>query len=220
MKKFNNYKYIIILIINILIIRSFIVEPFRIPSGSMIPTLLIGDFIITNKFIYGLKIPIINKTILKINEPEKGDIIIFKHKNKKKYIKRIIGMPGDTIEYTNKHFIINNIQIKEKKISNNIEFEQNAFIIESIDKKEFLSPKKEYKIKKYKNINHEYKYVKLTIPKDSYFVVGDNRDNSEDSRTWGLVNKKNIIGKAILIWVSFDTENKTLRTERIIKNIK
>lgn len=220
MKK-NYIKYIILIIFNILIIRSFIIEPFRIPSGSMIPTLLPGDFIFVNKFIYGIKIPIINKKIISINYPKHGDIIVFKHKSNKRYIKRIIGIENDTITYKDKHIIINNKHIKNKKICKKIEIMNNTTLLEVINMKEFLSPNKEYKIQKYKNIkNTNYNYFNVTVPKNSYFVLGDNRDDSEDSRIWGFVEKKDIIGKAVAIWLSLDTESYIIRLERIMKFLK
>ncbi len=218
-KKILKHITIIIIIINILIIRALIIEPFRIPSGSMIPTLLPGDFILVNKFYYDIKIPLINKKIIKINKPERGDVVVFIHKNKKKYIKRIIGIEGDTIQYKNKHVIINGIEIKNKKLTKNIDIDKNI-VIETTIYKELLTPKKEYKIQKYENIENYYTETDIIIPKNSFFVMGDNRDNSEDSRMWGLVNDKDLLGKAIIIWGSLDLENYIIRTDRIIKKIK
>lgn len=218
-EKLIKHRNIILIIINILIIRSFIIEPFRIPSGSMIPTLLPGDFILVNKFCYGIKIPIINKKILNINKPKKGDIIVFNHKNKKKYIKRIIGAEGDKLEYKNKKLKINNIEIKNKKLLKNIDINK-MFIIETTIHKEYLTPKKEYTIQKYENIENYNSDIDIEIPKNSFFVMGDNRDNSEDSRIWGFVNEKDLIGKAIIIWGSIDLDNYIIRKDRIIKKIK
>lgn len=219
MKYIKLYKYTLIIILNILLIRLFIIEPFRIPSGSMIPTLLIGDFILVNKFIYGIKNPITNSTLIEINKVKRGDIIVFYKDNKKRYIKRVIGIENDLIIYENKKLTLNNTKINNKKIETCIDFDNNI-IIESKNKKEFLSPKKEYKIKEYKNIDNKYNYTNLKINKNSYFVMGDNRDNSEDSRIFGTIEKKNIIGKAFIIWISFDMQNKIIRSERILKVLK
>lgn len=218
-EKIIKHKNIILIIINILIIRSLIIEPFRIPSGSMMPTLLPGDFILVNKFCYGIKIPLIDKKILNINKPERGDVVVFKHKNNKKYIKRIIGIEGDKIIYNNKKLIINNIEIKNKTLSKNIEIDK-TLITEIIISKENLNPKKKYKIQTYENIENHYKTIEIEVPKNSFFVMGDNRDNSEDSRVWGFVNENDLIGKALIIWSSFDLENYIIRTNRIIKKIK
>ncbi len=217
-----NIKYIILIIINILIIRIFIIEPFRIPSGSMIPTLLPGDFIFVNKFLYGIKIPIINKKLIEINTPKRGDIIVFKHKkNKKRYIKRIIGIEGDTITYKNKNITLNNKNILNIKKYKKIEIINTMAILEIINMKELISPNKEYKIQKYTNIeNNNYNYTEITVPKNSYFVLGDNRDDSEDSRIWGFVEKKDILGKATIIWFSLDTTAYLVRLERMIKTLK
>jgi signal peptidase I len=218
-KKLIKHKNIILIIINILIIRSFIIEPFRIPSGSMIPTLLPGDFILVNKFYYGIKMPLINKKILDINKPQKGDIIVFIHKNKKKYIKRIIGIEGDKLEYKNKELKINNIKINNKKLSKNIDID-NMLVIETAIHKEYLTPQKKYNIQTYENIKNYNSDIEIEIPKNSFFVMGDNRDNSEDSRVWGFVTEKDLIGKAIIVWSSVDLDNYVIRTDRIIKKIK
>lgn len=218
-EKIIKHKNIILIIINILIIRSLLIEPFRIPSGSMMPTLLPGDFILVNKFCYGIKTPIIDKKILNINKPERGDVVVFKHKNKKKYIKRIIGIEGDKIIYKNKKLIINNTEIKNKTLSKNIEIDK-TLITEIIISKENLNPKKKYKIQNYENIENQYKTIEIEVPKNSFFVMGDNRDNSEDSRVWGFVNENDIIGRALIIWSSFDLDNYIIRTNRIIKKIK
>lgn len=214
-------KYIIIIIINIIIIRFFIIEPFRIPSGSMIPTLLPGDFIFVNKFSYGINVPFIKKNIIKMNKPERGDIIVFYHKNGKKYIKRVLGVQDDKITYINKQIIINGQKIKNKKLSTEIDLNENKTLFNTTIFKELISPKKEYIIQKYDNIDYnKYNYTEIKIPEKSYFVLGDNRDNSEDSRFWGFVEEKDIIGKAILIWISLDMNKYIIRLERINKKIK
>ncbi|HIH2762617.1 MAG TPA: signal peptidase I [Candidatus Azoamicus sp. MARI] len=220
-KKFLSKEYIEIyfILILILIMRLLILEPFRIPSGSMQPTLLIGDFIFVNKFIYGIHVPIINKTI-KIKNPERGDVIVFKKTDKKHYIKRLIGLNGDKIIYKNKKIYINNIKIK-KKIKYKISEIKKKELTKIKFFKEYLNPKKEYTIKIYKLIDtYKYNYSNIIVPKNSYFVLGDNRDNSEDSRFWGFVNQKQIKGKAFIIWLSVDTKNFNIRWNRILKYIK
>lgn len=216
----KDYIYIYIIIILIITIRCFILEPFRIPSGSMQPTILIGDFIFVNKFIYGIKLPLLNKRI-KINKPQKGDIIVFKKDDNKNYIKRVIGVEGDHITYKNKQLYVNNKIIKNKYKGKNIDFNAEKALLETICLKEYLTPKKEYEIQQYKNIkNNKYKYSNITVPINSYFVLGDNRDNSEDSRFWGFVNKKDLIGKAYIIWMSIDIKTKDIRWHRISKIVK
>ncbi len=209
-----------IMIIFVLIIRYFVLEPFRIPSGSMNPTILVGDFIFVNKFIYGFKIPIINKKI-NINIPERGDIIVFKKSNNINYIKRLVGLEYDEILYKHKSLYINNIKIKTKYKYEEVNFNKNNIMLEITHIKEYLNPKKEYYVQIYKNIkDSKYNFSKIKLPKDTYFVLGDNRDNSEDSRFWGTVHKEKIIGKAFLIWMSIDKDIIDIRWNRLIKNIK
>lgn len=216
----KDYIHIYIIILLIITLRYFIIEPFRIPSGSMQPTILIGDFIFVNKLVYGIKIPLTNKKI-KLNKPKRGDIIVFKKDNATNYIKRVIAIEGDEIIYKNKNIYLNNKLIKNIYKGKNIEFIQQNMILEIEYFKEHLNPKKEYYIQKYKNIkNNIYTYSEIIIPNNSYFVLGDNRDNSEDSRFWGLVTQKKIIGKAYIIWMSIDTKSKDIRWQRILKLIK
>jgi len=216
----KEYQNIFIILVLILSVRCFILEPFRIPSGSMQPTILIGDFIFVNKFLYNLNIPIINKKI-KTNKPERGDIIIFKSKNNKNYIKRVIGISDDKIYYTKKKLYINDKLIKNKYKCKKINFNKNNIIIETHLKKEYLNPKKEYYIQVYNNLNNpKYTYSNIKVPENAYFVLGDNRDNSEDSRFWGFVEEKNIIGKALIIWMSVDYKIIDIRWNRFLKVIK
>lgn len=226
----------------VLIIRSFIYEPFQIPSVSMLPNLLVGDFILVEKFSYGLKDPIMNKTFLKTNTPKRGEIAVFKYpKNTKiNFIKRIIGLPGDKIIYNSQKNILsiypNYLKNKNRKkipIFYSPEQESEWVILFKIDQQ--LEPKNQSKLFSKKkelpkntirqNIKYEkikdVKYNILTIPKininlfdqnqtskewivpkKNYFVMGDNRDNSLDSRIWGFVPEENLIGKATIIWFS------------------
>ena len=215
----KEYKNIYLILFLILIIRCFILEPFRIPSGSMKPTILIGDFIFVNKFIYGLNIPIINKKI-NINTPERGDIIVFKKTDNINYIKRVIGVGTDKISYQNKTLHINNRLIKNKYKGEKINFNINKMMLKINYQKEYLTPKKEYYTQICKNTtNQEYNYSNITLPKNTYFVLGDNRDNSEDSRFWGLVKGNDVIGKAFIIWMSIDYKIIDIRWERLFKFI-
>lgn len=208
--------YIILLLI--FITRLFIIEPYRIPSGSMQPTLLVGDFIFVNKFIYGINIPLTKKKIT-IKNPEKGDVIIFK-KDKKTYIKRLIGLEYDKIVYKNKNLYINNIKIKKKTKYVEEKIKDKEHIKKQI-LKEYLNPEKEYLIKNYlTNDSAKYNYSNIIVPKNFYFVLGDNRDNSDDSRFWGFVSEKQIKGKAFIIWISIDIKKFDIRWNRLLKYIK
>lgn len=234
----------------IFIIRSFIYEPFQIPSGSMMPTLLTGDFILVEKFSYGIKDPILHYKLFDIGKPKRGDVVVFRnpHNTKIFYIKRVIGLPGDQITYDaiNKTFTIHqechkkkhcqknistihekytlNKNVKNKiKLTNNEEnttlyyinpnnkkFIPLTFNIfqEKIDKKIFnilLSDQITDQINEYYQQTDQKKGVWI-VPKDQYFMIGDNRDDSFDSRYWGFVPEKNLVGKAIIIWMSFNKE--------------
>lgn len=202
-------------------LRSFVIEPFKIPSGSMIPTLLVGDFILVNKYTYGIRLPVINKKIMDVNEPQRGDVLVFRYPEDPTidYIKRVIGIPGDTITYHNKQLIINGEVVK-------LEYEGDYKYIESglgyiyADRfSEYLSEKnhsilinQDVKGIQYGNVrqfefrdNCKYRRSGFTceVPPGSYFTLGDNRDSSSDSRYWGFVPEENIVGKAFMIWWNF-----------------
>ncbi len=195
----------------VLILRTFLAEPFRIPSGSMHPTLLEGDFILVNKYDYGLRLPISGTKIVDIGNPKRGDVVVFKHTKRGEsidMIKRVVGLPGDRVEYKDNVIYINGEPVKQE------------FVKETIDKEPGQNmgwPVKEY-IETLGNIRHDiyvqtemgqspshYRFNDTVVPEHSYFVMGDNRDNSDDSRFWGFVKDEDILGRAIIIWLSFDT---------------
>lgn len=184
----------------VLILRAFIVEPFRIPSASMMPTLLIGDFILVNKFDYGIRLPVIDTKIISYKEPRRGDIVVFRYPEDPSipYIKRVIGVPGDHIEYRNKIIYINGKEMPQKVLGNY--YTQgtglNTWLQENLG-----TVKHEILVNPYRNLHNNVEDI--TVPKGKYFVMGDNRDNSKDSRYWGFVPEKNLIGKAFLIWMNW-----------------
>ncbi|XQW84304.1 signal peptidase I [Thalassotalea piscium] len=207
----------------VLILRSFLYEPFQIPSGSMMPTLLDGDFILVNKFNYGLRDPVARHKFLKIGEPERGDVVVFKYPIEPTidYIKRVIGLPGDRIIYRNKSLYIKPACLpSEAKCP---EFEQVETVLVNNDEySDGQSPLTRY-TSKMPNKTHDIlinnqivprtqHYFKqngtqrdeFVVPEGHYFVMGDNRDNSLDGRFWGFVPEENLVGEAIAIWMSFD----------------
>ena len=193
-------------------LRSFLVEPFKIPSASMMPTLIAGDYILVNKFIYGLRVPILNNTFFETNHPKRGDVFVFHYPPEPTidYIKRVVGLPGDKIQYQDKHLIING-KVLDVKFEDNYEYEmQGANIISARRSKEQLGEvQHDILIHDIPNqYNDDAPGAKLqagetiTVPEGNYFAMGDNRDNSADSRVWGFVPEKNLVGKAFFIWMN------------------
>jgi signal peptidase I len=195
-------------------LRSFLVEPFKIPSGSMMPTLLAGDYILVNKFTYGLRVPILNNTFFETNHPKRGDVFVFHYPPEPTidYIKRVVGLPGDKIQYQDKRLIING-KILDVKFEDNYEYEmQGANIISAKRSLEQLGDvQHDILVHDIPNqYNSDAPGAKLlngetvTVPAGNYFAMGDNRDNSADSRVWGFVPEHNLVGKAFFIWFNFD----------------
>src|SRR5690606_25239211 len=185
----------------VFVLRSFIAEPFQIPSGSMEPTLDIGDFILVNKFTYGIRLPVINKEIIPINKPERGDVMVFfpPHQPETYFIKRVIGIPGDEISYINHQLTINGKPVPEKFIASlPVSNPSYRLVTEEIDGKEFTVNK---------NNRPGQLSVRGTwrVPAGHYFMMGDNRDHSSDSRDWGVVSEDAIVGKAFAIWMHWDS---------------
>lgn len=181
-------------------LRSFIVEPFQIPSGSMIPTLQVGDFILVNKFSYGLRVPVVNKTFIPVGAPKRGDVMVFfpPHNPKTYFIKRVIGLPGDEISYVNHVLTINGKVVPEQLQAMLPKgAPQLRAVTETIDGKEFTA---------YKNLVPGYLSTRgaWKVPEGHYFMMGDNRDNSADSRDWGFVSEDAIVGKAFAVWMHWE----------------
>ena len=185
-------------------LRSFVAEPFRIPSSSMMPTLLTGDFILVNKFAYGLRWPITNKKFLDIGEPERGDVVVFHppHHPKEDWIKRVIGLPGDTIGYHDNKVTINGKVLPYRSEGVYLGTGEGTPETGSTKLTEGL-PGRPHFVLEWENVNGEGDW---TVPAGHYFVMGDNRDNSEDGRFWPMhfLPEANLRGKAFLIWMNFD----------------
>ncbi|MGA9422298.1 MAG: signal peptidase I [Rhodanobacteraceae bacterium] len=192
-------------ILVILLFRSFVVEPFKIPSGSMMPTLQVGDFILVNKFAYGLRLPVLNTRILDIGEPRRGDVFVFRYPEnpKEDYIKRVIGLPGDEITYRNKTLYVNGHEIPESYLGPYTgPSEPNRSMAGAEVKLEQLQGVRHRILElPMVNVGHEGTWH---VPSGAYFAMGDNRDNSADSRFWGFVPEANLVGKAFVIWMNWN----------------
>jgi len=205
------------IILVVLVIRSFIAEPFRIPSGSMLPTLHIGDFILVNKFAYGIRLPVINSKILETGEPERGDVVVFRYPKNPNvdYIKRVIGLPGDKIGYFNKTVYINDEMIAQEVKRKDAELLS------------LVAARNELRYEDLAGAGHDIlvdpdrRLVEgeTVVPEGEYFVMGDNRDNSNDSRFWGTVPEANLVGKAFFIWMSWDWNSGGIVWQRLGNSI-
>lgn len=193
----------------VLILRSFLAEPFRIPSASMHPTLWEGDFILVNKYQYGIRLPGLGTPLFTVGKPKRGDVVVFKHDTEadsKDMIKRVVGVPGDHIEYKNKTIYINGEPIKQ-----NFHAERMDYTLEgsSWPVREFVEQLGD----KIHNIfvrtdtvgALHYRFKDVVVPEGHYFVMGDNRDNSADSRVWGFVKDEDLLGRAFSVWMSWDS---------------
>lgn len=192
-------------ILIVFLIRSFIVEPFKIPSGSMMPTLLAGDFILVNKYNYGLRIPILNNTFFEIKHPQRGDVFVFHYPPDPSidYIKRVVGVPGDKISYHNKKLTING-KLLDVNFEKNYEYTSAGLNVTYAKQFAEQLGDKKHAILIEDNSMMPDMDIALEVPPGHYFAMGDNRDNSRDSRFWGFVPEKNLVGKAFLIWWNFD----------------
>lgn len=194
-------------ILAVLVVRSFIVEPFRIPSGSMMPTLDVGDFILVNKFEYGLRLPVSNTEILDLGEPERGDVVVFRYPGdpSQNWIKRVIGLPGDVISFRNHHLTINGEPVPkyDTRVYQNDGSDASGKMVRMgarVSTEDLRGVKHAVLTMPGMRRTPEGTWI---VPAHSYFVMGDNRDDSMDSRYWGFLPEKNLVGEAFLIWFSW-----------------
>ncbi|GAB3105976.1 signal peptidase I [Aestuariicella hydrocarbonica] len=185
----------------VLVLRSFLAEPFQIPSGSMIPTLKVGDFILVNKFTYGIRLPVIRTKIIDINEPERGDVMVFfpPHKPDTYFIKRVVGMPGDKIRYINNVLYINGEKQPQSLVASlppgNPQYRLMTENLGGV----------EHEMRKHVVPSPLSRQGEWEVPAGHYFMMGDNRDESSDSRVWGVVSEDAIVGKAFAVWMHWDS---------------
>jgi len=192
------------IILIVFVMRSFLVEPFRIPSGSMMPTLLVGDFILVNKFTYGVRLPVAGSKILDLGEPERGDVVVFRYPKDPSldYIKRVVGLPGDRVGYFNKTIYVNGKPVAQEEIGRYVGIGSGLASTGSSQLTEQLG-ETEHQI--LIDTDQRAREGEVIVPDGEYFVMGDNRDNSNDSRFWGTVPEDHLVGKAFMIWMNWDS---------------
>jgi signal peptidase I len=184
----------------VLLLRSFLFEPFQIPSGSMLPTLKIGDFILVNKFDYGLRLPVLGDTVVEVGEPKRGDVMVFKYPEDPRinFIKRVVGIPGDTVEYRNKIVYINS----EAQTLTQAMPDGSPILPPLTEESSEQLGDREHRI--WRRMTQGRDFGPIQIPAGQYFVMGDNRDNSNDSRVWGFVDDSLIVGRAFAVWMHWE----------------
>lgn len=199
----------------VLLLRSFLFEPFRIPSGSMMPTLLIGDFILVNKFTYGVRLPVIHTKIIEAGSPKRGDIVVFRFPKDPTvdYIKRVVGLPGDRISYYNKQILVNGVPVKQTTLGPYVGGTQAGDSSgEELLSEDLGDASHDILVRRDEPSVREGEF---SVPQGQYFVMGDNRDNSNDSRFWGTVPEANFVGRAFFIWMSWDSGKPGIAFNRI-----
>ncbi len=201
----------------VFLLRSFLFEPFRIPSGSMLPTLYIGDFILVNKYDYGIRLPVVNTKIIDLGSPERGDVVVFRYPMDESmdYIKRVVGLPGDTVSYIDKRLTINGepveVELKGDWVDpfTMVTLSRGTETLGGVRHDFAVDPRigSGLRGRPYERVGDGCKYYQngfvCRVPEGQYFVMGDNRDNSEDSRYWGFVEDRQLVGKAVAIWANF-----------------
>lgn len=191
-------------ILAVLVLRSFVVEPFRIPSGSMMPTLLDGDFILVGKYSYGLRLPVVHTELVELGAPERGDVAVFRYPDdvSKDFIKRVVGLPGDRITYRDKALYINGEPVDYRRVGP-YEGPHSDTLEEPVVYRERFGGDGHDILLTDRAPMHEGRY---RVPPGHYFVMGDNRDHSDDSRRWGFVSEADLVGRALVIWMNWDSE--------------
>ncbi len=205
----------------VLLFRSFLFEPFKIPSGSMIPTLLIGDFIVVNKFSYGLRLPVFNTKVVEIGDPKRGDVVVFRFPDDPSvnYIKRVIGLPGDTVTYRDKQLFINGETMAHAGGAPYLSSEVKC----STPRSDAVRYREDLGSKRHDILIHESRRGRngqWVVPEGHYFMMGDNRDRSNDSREWGFVPERNLVGRAVGIWLNLDVNKGCADWSRVATGIE
>ena len=208
-------------ILVVFLLRSFLFEPFKIPSGSMIPTLLVGDLILVNKYHYGVRLPVINKKIINNNDPQRGDVMVFRYPKDTSvdYIKRVVGIPGDEISFRNQQLFLNGEAVPMEQTPPPGFYDEDALryfpefkekfgsaehrILVNPQSQPFYGAEDKITFPFRENCRYSAEGVTCKVPAGHYFMMGDNRDNSQDSRFWGFVPDENIVGRAFFVWMNF-----------------
>ncbi|MCH7344447.1 signal peptidase I [Pelomonas sp. CA6] len=204
-------------ILIVFLLRSFLFEPFKIPSGSMVPTLLVGDLILVNKYHYGIRLPVINKKIIANNDVKRGDVVVFRYPEDTSvdYIKRVVGVPGDKISYLNQKLYVNGQPVPETALGQYYDEDGMKYRprfsekLGEVEHQILVNPAEVGQIRARTNFpfreqcSYSVEGVSCTVPAGHYFMMGDNRDNSLDSRFWGFVPDENIVGRAFVVWMNF-----------------
>ena len=208
-------------ILVVFLLRSFLFEPFKIPSGSMIPTLLVGDLILVNKYHYGVRLPVINKKIIANHEPQRGDVMVFRYPKDTSidYIKRVVGVPGDEVSFREQRLYVNGVQAPLEQTPPPGFYDEDLRlyfpeyqeklgdvthrILLNMASQPFYGPEDKITCPFRENCRYSAEGVTCKVPPGNYFMMGDNRDNSQDSRWWGFVPDENIVGKAFFVWMNF-----------------
>lgn len=205
-------------ILGVFLLRSFLFEPFKIPSGSMVPTLLVGDLILVNKFDYGVRLPVLNKKVIANNDPQRGDVVVFRYPPDPRldYIKRVVGVPGDEVAYLNQKLTLNGQPVPVKALGEFYDEDSLRYApqfsekLGEVDHRILVDPRRSSffgtdspRFPFAENCRYSAEGVTCKVPAGHYFVMGDNRDNSQDSRYWGFVPDQNLVGRAFFVWMNF-----------------